>query len=115
MEKPVFKTATKEELVEYIEYQDKILNGVSNLHAMLCVSADMIATDVQFIINNQHDKLRILNQDKKYFDQIRDLVKNKADWMALEIKREEEPEPGTEKENKPTQPSKKPNIQNMAK
>lgn len=97
MEKPIFKTATKEELIEYIEYQDKILNGVSNLQMQLCLAADMVASDVAFILANKTAKLKILNQENTYIDHIKYLIKNKSDWMDLEPVNQKTADKPTEK------------------
>lgn len=106
MTKPNPETATKEELVVYIEYQAGIINGASNLQISLAETCNVLANDLQLINKGETNGLRILNSDEKYFERINLMVKNKSDWASLTIGKTEETKPVDVK-------SKKTNIQDF--
>jgi hypothetical protein len=86
MNKPDLDKATREELIVYIEYQDKILNGATKLQAALAETCDVLANDLTLINEGKTEGLKILNSDEKYFERINLMVKNKSDWANLSIK-----------------------------
>jgi len=90
MKRPEIEITDREELVSYIAYQDKILNGVSNLKKQILLLADAIAKELESINEGKDDPLKILKGDEKLFERISLLVKNKADWMSLTITEETE-------------------------
>lgn len=85
MKKPDIKEATREELIEYIEWSSKVLDGPSRLQIQLALLCDVLADDIGKVSKGEAGALKILTGEAKLFEQLLAVVKNKADFAALTL------------------------------
>ena len=87
MKQPNYDTATREEILEWAKYQDKILDGPNDLQKMLAFTCSIIAEDLENIIADKHEDLKILsnNKDDKIFERITILTKLKNEFSSLSL------------------------------
>jgi len=91
MKKPDYETATREELLLWIAYQDKILDGPNDLQKMLSYTCSLIAEDLEMVASGQTENLRLLSGNKTdaTFERITILVKLKTEFSSLSLLPEE--------------------------
>ncbi len=91
MKKPDYETATREELLIWIAYQDKILDGPNDLQKMLSYTCSMIAEDLEMVLAGNNADLKLLsgNKDDKIFERITVLIKLKTEFSSLSLLPEE--------------------------
>ncbi len=87
MKRPDYATCTREELLAWAEYQDKILDGPNDLQKMLAYTCSVMAEDLEKIIADKHEDLKILsnNKDDKIFERITVMAKLKNEFSSLSL------------------------------
>lgn len=87
MKKPDLENATKQQLIDFINYQEKAMNGANELQIALGFTMFAIAQDVRLINEGKKTGLKILSADKddKIFANLMTVIKFKNDFNSLSL------------------------------
>lgn len=85
MKKPEIQKTDRKELVEYVEWASKVLDGPTRLQVQLALLCDVLADDIERVSTGETGKLKILTGEAKLFEQVMIVVKAKSDLTALNL------------------------------
>ncbi len=87
MKRPDYTTCSHDELLAWAEYQDKILEGPTDLQKMLAYTCSVIAEDLENVLANKSEELKFLsnNKDDKIFERFTVLVKLRTELSSLSL------------------------------
>ena len=85
MNKPDLEKADRKELIEYIEWASRVLQGQSRLKIQMALLCDVLADDIEKVSKGQTGHLTILTGEDKLFEHVLAVVKNKSDFDALTL------------------------------
>lgn len=82
MKRPDINTATKDELVSYIEWAAPILEAAGELKVAISNIIHIVADELNQISDGNKSRLNVLTSDDKLFERVNLIIKNKAEWVA---------------------------------
>lgn len=82
MNKPDLEKATKKELIEYIDYQESLIIGITTLQQQISRTCAILSSDLEKINNGKKDELIILSLDDAILKKLMFTIKNKDSFMG---------------------------------